>query len=118
MTNVSGLPPGGVLAPRHVRVLKLAIAIMSVLLVFGLVALVFGVVRQASKIGKTAKPAAVSEAQPPYKLSLDLGQGKLESVAVSGDLLILYWKGEGADTVLTINPKNGHELGRIQVPHR
>ena len=118
MTNISSQPPGGVFTPRRVRVLKLAVAIMSVLLVLGLVALVFGVVRQVSKLGKPAKPAAVPETQAPYKLSLDIGQGKLDSVAASGDLLVLRWNGENADTILTIDPRNGREVGRIQVPRR
>jgi hypothetical protein len=118
MTNISGQPPGGIFTPRHVRVLKLAVAIMSVLLVSGVVALVFGVARQVSKLGKPATPAAVSETQSPYKLSLDLGQGKLESAAASGDFLILHWRGESADTILTIDPRSGRELGRIQVPRR
>ena len=52
MTNISGQPPGGIFTPRHVRALKLAVAIMSVLLVSGIVALVFGVARQVSKLGK------------------------------------------------------------------
>jgi hypothetical protein len=31
---------------------------------------------------------------------------------------MLHWRGEAGDMILTIDPRNGHELGRIQVPHR
>jgi hypothetical protein len=55
---------------------------------------------------------------PAYLRTLDLGQGKLEGVAASGDLLMLHWRGEAGDTIITIDARDGHELGRIQVPHR
>ena len=103
--------------PRHVRILKMSVAIMTALLLLGIVALVFGVVRQASKLGTAAKPA-VSAAQTPYVRMLDLGQGKIEGVTASGDALIVHWRGEGSDIILTMDSRDGHELGRIQVPHR
>src|SRR5208337_4893778 len=115
MTKVTTPLQGGIFTPRHVRILKISIAMMTTLLLLGIVALVFGVVRQASKLGMAAKPAAVAAGQSPYVKSLDLAQGKLESVAASGDLLVLHWKGEGNDVILTIDLRNGRELGRIQI---
>ena len=116
MTKDTGTLRGGILAPRHVRMLKISVAIMTALLFLGTLALVYGVVRQASKLGTAARPPAAD--RPAYFRPLDLGQGKLESVGTSGDYLILYWKGERSDTVVTLNLKNGHELGRVQVPRR
>ncbi len=118
MTNVSGPLPGSVFTPRGVRILKIAVAIMTVLLLLGMVALFYGVAQQVSKLGEASRPAPASApaTQTPYARVLDLGQGKLETVAASGDLVILHWKGEGSDTVLSIDPRNGNELGRIQVP--
>ncbi|MGO8954569.1 MAG: hypothetical protein ACLPWS_05525 [Rhodomicrobium sp.] len=118
MTKVSSPLQGGIFTPRHVRILKISVAIMTALLLLGIVALIFGVVRQASKLGTAAKPAAVAAGRVPYVRSLDLSQGKLESIAASGDLLVMHWKGEGSDVVLTIDPRDGRELGRIQIPHR
>ncbi|MGO9546372.1 MAG: hypothetical protein ACLPPF_16450 [Rhodomicrobium sp.] len=118
MTKASSPLEGGAFTSRHVRILKISIAVMTALLILGILALVYGMTRQASKLGAAPKPAVASPAQSPYALSLDLGKGKLESVSASGDQLILYWKGEDSDTVLTIDPRNGRELGRIQVPHR
>ena len=118
MTNVSSPLPGSPFTPRHVRILKISVAILTVLLLAGIVALVFGVVRQAKKLTASPPPPAQVTGQSPYSQSLDLGQGRLEGVLASGDFLIFYWKGEGSDTVLTINPRNGYEVGRIQVPRR
>jgi len=118
MTKTSNPPDGSPFTPRQVRLLKISVAIMTVLLIAGIFALVYGMVRQAKRLGAAPEPAAARARLPPYLRSLDLGQGKLESIAASGDLLILHWKGEASDIVLTIDPRNGHELGRIQVPRR
>jgi hypothetical protein len=118
MTNVSGPVGRSVIPPQYVRALKIAVAAMTVLLIAGIVALVFGVARQVSKLGAGSKPALASGQQAPYRNVLDLGQGKLEAVTAGEGYVILHWKGETGDTLLSINPKNGQELGRIQVPHR
>jgi hypothetical protein len=120
MTNVTSPLPGSTFTARGVRILKIAVAILTALLLLGIVALVYGMAQQVSKLGTASKAgeAPASAGHAPYARVLDLGQGKLETVAASGDLVILHWKGEGSDTVLSIDPRNGNELGRIQVPHR
>ena len=119
MTEVTSPLPGSVYTPRGVRILKIAVAIMTALLLLGIVALFYGVGRQVSKLGAAASPgpAPAPAGRPPYAHVLELGQGKLETVAPSGDLVILHWKGEGSDVVLSLDPRNGNELGRILVPH-
>ena len=97
--------------------LKIAVAIMTTLLILGIVALVYGVARQAAKLGSAPPPPALS-AQSLYGQSLALGKGELKSVSVSDGLIVLYWKGEASDTIVTLEGRNGRELGRIQVPHR
>lgn len=118
MTNVTSPLPGSTFTPRGVRILKIVIAIMSAILLLGIVALVYGVAQQVSKLGSSGKAAAVpaQSGRAPYARVLDLGQGSLQTVAASGDLVILHWKGEGSDIVLSVDPRNGNELGRIQVP--
>lgn len=118
MINVSGPAGRSVIPPQYVRALKIAVTVMTVLLVAGMVALVFGVARQVSKLGTASKPAIASAPQAPYRQVLDLGQGKLEALAAGGGYLILHWKGETGDILLSVDPKDGRELGRIQVPHR
>ncbi|MGC2631650.1 MAG: hypothetical protein WA265_17105 [Rhodomicrobium sp.] len=116
MTHVSAQPVGSTIPPRYVRALKIAVAVLTALMIAGIVALVYGVARQVSKLGSTAKPAVTSAAHAPYTQQLDLGPGKLESVTGGGDVLVLHWKNETGDTVLSIDPRNGRELGRIQLP--
>jgi len=97
--------------------LKIAVAIMTTLLILGIVALVYGVARQAARLS-SASPAPAPPAQSLYGQTLALGKGELQSVSASDGLIVLYWKGEASDTVITIECRNGRELGRIQVPHR
>ena len=125
MTKDSTPLPGTVFTASGFRILKIAVAVMTVLLIAGIGALFYGVTLQLSKLGEGSKPAAPAAAvaatpagPAPYARVLDLGPGKLEAVAVSGNLIILHWKGEGSDIVLSADPQNGNEIGRIQVPHR
>ena len=97
--------------------LKIAVAILTALLILGILALVYGVARTASKIGTASPPPALS-AQSLYGQNLALGKGELKSVSVSDGLIVLDWKGEASDTIVTLDAKSGRELGRIQVPHR
>lgn len=117
MTNVSNPAPGSPWTPERVRILKIAVAIITTLLILGIVALVYGVARQAAKLGASSSAPALP-AQSLYGQSLALGQGELKSVSVADGFIVLYWKGEASDTIVTLETKNGRELGRIQVPHR
>jgi hypothetical protein len=118
MTNVSNPAPGSPWTPERVRVLKIAVAIMTTLLILGIVALVYGVARQAAKLGSASSSAPALPAQSLYGQSLALGRGELKSVSVADGFIVLYWKGEASDTIVTLETKSGRELGRIQVPHR
>ena len=66
--------------PAVSEFLKIAVAIMTAILLLGIVALVYGVGQQVSKLGTAGKPVAASvpPAHTPYARVLDLGQGKLE----------------------------------------
>ncbi len=97
--------------------LKIAVAILTALLIVGILALVYGFALTAAKLG-TASPVPAIPAQSIYGQSLALGQGELKSVSVSDGLIVLHWRGEASDTVVTIESRSGRELGRIQVPHR
>jgi hypothetical protein len=97
--------------------LKIAVAILTALLILGILALVYGFALNAAKLGTTSPTPALS-AQSLYGQSLALGQGELKSVSVSDGLIVLHWKGEASDTIVTLEGKTGRELGRIQVPHR
>ena len=98
--------------------LKIAVAIMTALLILGIFALVYGVIRQASKIGTAGRTAPALSTQSLYGQSLNLGAGALAGVSATDGLIVLHWQGEANDTVITIDGRNGRELGRIQVPRR
>ena len=117
MTNVSSPLPGP-WTPERIRMLKIAVAILTTLLILGIFALVYGVARQASKMGIGAKPAASLPAQSLYGQALNLGPGEVASVSATDGLIVLHWKGEASDAVVTIDGRNGRELGRIEIPHR
>jgi hypothetical protein len=123
MTEDSTPLPGTVFTPRGFRILKIAVAVMTVFMLAGIAALVYGVTLQLSKLGSGSKPEAAAEtatvaAGPaPYARVLDLGPGKLEAVTAGAGLIVLYWKGEASDIVISADPRTGNELGRIQIPH-
>jgi hypothetical protein len=123
MTEDSTPLPGTVFTPRGFRILKIAVAVMTVLMLAGIAALVYGVTLQLSKLGSGSKPEAAAEtatvpAGPaPYARVLDLGPGRLEAVTAGAGLIVLYWKGEASDIVISADSRTGNELGRIQIPH-
>lgn len=118
MTKVSASPEGSPFTPRQVRMLKISVAIMTALLILGIIALVYGMARQASRLGAPAQTALGPAGQSPYVQALDLGQGEIKEVVATNGLIILHWNATAIDTVLTLDARSGHEVGRIQVPHR
>lgn len=124
MTEDSTPLPGTVFTPRGFRILKIVVAVMTVFMLAGIAALVYGVTLQLSKLGSGSKPdaavetVAVPAGPAPYARVLDLGRGKLEAVTAGTGLIVLYWKGEASDIVISADPRTGNELGRIQIPHR
>ncbi len=117
MTNGSSSLPGNPWTPGRVRILKIAVAVMTGLLILGIFALVYGFAQQASKLG-TSSPAPELPAASLYGQSLALGAGEVKSVSLSEGLIVVHWKGEAADAVVTIEAKSGREIGRIQIPRR
>ncbi len=116
MTKDSTPLEGSSFTRGQVRLLKISIAIMTALLILGILALVYGMARQASRLGTAGTPQQAFAG--PYVQSLALGQGDLKEVTSANGLIILHWKGDTNDLILTLDAVTGHELGRIQVPHR
>jgi hypothetical protein len=98
--------------------LKIAVAILTALLILGIFALVYGVARTASKIGASPSPAPTLSAGSLYGHALTLGPGEASGVSLSEGLIVLHWKGEADDVIVTIDARSGREIGRIQVPRR
>src|SRR5271166_3568450 len=98
MIEVSPMPEGSPFSPRQVRILKIVIVVMTGLLILGILALIYGMTRQASRLSTQARPTPAAAAQP-YERTLHL-------------------KSAGHDTIVIIDARDGHEVGRIQVPVR
>jgi len=98
-------------SPRYVRILKISIAVMSTLIVLGVAALIYGMARQASRIG--VKSPASPSTNGPYRVSLPLGAGEVKSVVLNGELAIVTWKGQDGETLVTFDLKTGREIGRV-----
>jgi hypothetical protein len=110
------------------RALKALVAILTVLLVVGFGALIWGVVRQASKLAEppaeTSTPltgtALVSDERAPWQ-SLLLGQPpgtRIATVTSAGDLVLLhlFTGSPGQDErVVVIDPGTGTLLGTIAI---
>jgi hypothetical protein len=110
-------PAEGIWTPKRLSMLKIAVTMMTVFLILGIFALVYGVAQQMTKLGGGAKPEA-PPADTLYGQILALGPGELKSVSASNGLIILDYKGDGLDLILTIDAQTGREVGRLQVPHR
>lgn len=107
---------GSSFTPRQVRILKISIGIMTALLILGIIALVYGMARQASRI--TAKPAPVTAGAAPYSRTLQLGEGEVKVVLADRGLIVTHWKSASGDVIVTLDPQTGREIGRIQIPSR
>ena len=51
-------------------------------------------------------------------MRLRSGRARRASVSLSEGLIVLHWKGEADDVIVTIDARSGREIGRIQVPRR
>lgn len=111
-------PVAGIWTPERLRILKIAVSVMTVILILGIFALVYGVAQQMTKLGGgAAKPEALPQ-DTLYGQILAVAPGELRSVTATNGLIILDYKEDGLDVILTIDAQTGREVGRLQVPHR
>jgi hypothetical protein len=116
MTKVSSTGDGSPIGPRQVRLLKISIVIMTMLLIAGIIALVYGMARQASRIAAAPKaPPETAVTAAPYSKTIRIGPGEVKDLAVSAERIVMHWKGDMEDTLVIFDARNGNELGRIQV---
>jgi hypothetical protein len=115
----SSTPPAGIWTPERLRILKIAVTIMTVILILGIFALVYGVTQQMTKLGggAAAKPEALPE-DTLYGQTLAVAPGELRSVTATNGLIILDYKEDGFNLILTIDAQTGREVGRLQIPRR
>lgn len=107
---------GGTLTPKQVRILKIAIAIMSVLLVVGFILLLVGIYNQTAR---TSGPNSRFTLQKPVDspvplLNLPLKPGmQVSNVLADQGRLILHLHGPNSDEVVVIDLASGWQQQRI-----
>ncbi len=93
------------------RALKIAVAVMGVLIVAGTVALVVGVVRRGPGPSAAALPPAVTAV-------LQEPEGtRITGIAAVQDRLALQLQGGGGDRVVLVDVRTGAVAGRITLAH-
>jgi hypothetical protein len=120
MLNESETAPiGSTMTPRQVRGLKIAIAIMTVLLIAGFILLVYGL---STRVGKKAEEnplatvPAVAEGAPPALLELPVEAGaSIASVRTEQGRLIIHLRQPGGDEIAIIDLATGREIRRIRL---
>lgn len=97
--------------------LKLLVAIMTALLVAGLVLLAVGMARTAGKMTRSENPtASVADASVPFgelKLRLPAGVQIVEMTTGDGRLYLRTEDEAGLSVIYVIDGKDGRHLGRI-----
>lgn len=120
MNESETVPLGGTMTPSQVRKLKIAIAIMSVLLAVGLILFLVGIYIQAQKLATKLKEregasAGVSQA-PPANLDLAVPPGaELSAIHADQGRLILHLRAAGGSEIAIIDLASGREVQRIRL---
>lgn len=120
MLNESETAPiGSTMTLRQVRNIKIAIAIMTVLLIAGFILLIYGLFTQFGK--KAEEEPAVSvpvveEGVPPVLLELPVEAGAVvASVLAEQGRLIIHLRKPGGDEIAIIDLASGQEAQRIKL---
>jgi heme/copper-type cytochrome/quinol oxidase subunit 1 len=121
MNESETVPLGGTMTPSQVRKLKIAIAIMSVLLAVGLILFLVGIYIQAQKLAtklkerEDASAAAISQT-PPANLDLAVTPGaELSAIHADQGRLILHLRTAGGSEIAIIDLASGREVQRIRL---
>ena len=114
------MPEGSTMTPSQVRKLKIAIAIMSVMLVAGFILLLVGIYLQTQKLDKKAKaqagaPAPIS-VEGPAIVNLPVKPGaELSRIVTDDGRLILHLRQSGESEIVIVDLATGQELRRIRL---
>ena len=107
---------------ENTRALKILIAVMTVLLIAGLTALVYGMVRTARQM--SAKDTAHTETVATRTgsdgiIDADLPPGaEIVDMALSGHLILLRLRIHGIEHLLTLDARTGERKGFLRLrPH-
>ena len=117
-TETAEAPPGSTLTPNQIRKLKIAIAVMSVLLVAGFILLLVGIYLQTQRVGKPAEGAKALI--PPVgiygTMTLPVRAGaEVTHVLTDQGRLILHLRHPAGSEIAIIDLSTGREIQRLRL---
>jgi hypothetical protein len=110
-------PLGSTMTPSQVRKLKIAIAIMSVLLVAGFILLLVGIYLQTQKLAQQPKGTARETPQGIFgMIDIPVRAGsELRQIVVDQGSMILHLRHPGGDELAVIDMATGREIQRFKL---
>jgi len=116
--------PGTVFTPRQVRLLKITVVVLGLLLLAALVAVIAGMIHQASKMTEkkaaSARPAmAASPGGAVLLAPFVLPEGAVvSSMALDGERLALHLTTPEGSEIAIIDVTTGNVLSRVKIGAR
>ncbi|NJM35774.1 MAG: hypothetical protein HC850_14980 [Rhodomicrobium sp.] len=110
--------PGSALTPSQVRKLKIAIVIMSVMIVAGFILLIVGIYMQTRKPpeSSSAQPALTIPAGVTATLNLPVKKGtEIAEVLTERGRLIVHLRHPGGGEIAIVDLASGQEIQRIRL---
>jgi hypothetical protein len=116
-TDTAEIPPGGTMTPSQIKKLKIAIAVMSVLLVAGFILLLVGIYLKMQKIDKPEGGAALAPPVGIYgTMTLPVRAGaEVAHVLTDQGRLILHLRQPGGNEIAIIDLSTGREIQRLRL---
>ena len=117
-TETAEVPPGSAMTPGQIKKLKIAIAVMSVLLVAGFILLMVGIYLQTRKLDKPVEGAI--PLAPPVgiygTMTLPVRAGaEVTHVLTDQGRLILHLRQPGGSEIAIIDLSTGREIQRLRL---
>ncbi len=95
---------------ENTKALKISIAVMTALLVIGLIVLVVGMARTAGKLSRGDSVAMVGE----HRVTIPTGS-RVQSVSADGGRLYVTLEGADGTTILILDGSTGQQLGAFRL---
>jgi len=125
-TDANGMPLGSTMTPSQVRKLKIAIAVMSVMLVAGFILLLVGIYMETNKLGQKSESAS----RPLVSSSSEIASGASEAgiavppgaevvrMLVEDGQLFLHLRHPGGAEIAIVDITTGREIRRLTLTQR
>ena len=111
----SGQMTGIVLGDRHIRMLRIAVIIMSVILVVGFIAVIARIIYLVNRGGDTAAPAAITQPlQRASRLALPAG-ANVRHISLAGSRLAVHYDSPTGSGIVVLDLGTGNPVSRVEI---